>query len=145
MDDEWKWKSAHRLPSNPLDVRKAAGTNCEIRAVSKIAGLRNLTPEDLAAQGIDVGKVRGFTYDKGAKGGKAKEVDASGQVCIPNGFGSGGGRPIADLEDEELLWYLKAVSASINAPEKSAYKAANETLVAAIKKEIDLRARNQGK
>lgn len=143
-DEENAWKAKHRLEPSALDVRKAAGTNCEIRAVSKIAGLRNLTAEDLAAEGIEVGKVRGFQYDKGAKGGKAKEVDASGQVCIPQGFGHGGGRPITDLDDEELIWYVKALDKSIKDESKANFKAANEALVAAINKEIDLRARNKG-
>ncbi len=140
-DDETAWKAEHRLDPLPLNVRKAAATNCEIRAVSKIAGLRNLTVEDIAAQGIDKNKIRGFTYDKGAKGGKAKQQDDSGRVCIPDGFGSGGGRAIADLEDEELLWYLKAVGNSVTDPAKTRYKPQNEALVDAIQQEIDKRSR----
>lgn len=55
--------------ADPLDVRKAALSNWEARAVTALLGLKNLNAEDLKRNGIDVGAVTSFTYQKGAEGG----------------------------------------------------------------------------
>lgn len=68
-----EWKAKHRLPPDPMDVRKAAVTNWMVRAGSMICGLRGLTLADLQAQKIEgVGSVE---YGKGQKGGATSTSD----------------------------------------------------------------------
>ena len=54
---------------DPLDVRKAALSNWEARAVTALLGLKNLNSEDLKKNGIIVEQVQGVDYQKGAEGG----------------------------------------------------------------------------
>ena len=54
---------------DPMDVRKAAISNFEARAISSFLGLKNFTEDDLRKNGIDVSKITGVEYQKGAEGG----------------------------------------------------------------------------
>ena len=134
------WKKEHRRPCNPLNVKKAAATNCEIRAVSKIAGLRNLTPEDLKPYGIEV---FGFSYGKGTKGGTAQEKTEEGVVVVP--FGYNKGTPITELDEKELVklvtYMTKRLEGSDYQPggSKHKYRANEERLRNALNDEIKRR------
>ena len=52
-----------------LDVRKAALSNWEARAVTALLGLGNLSEEDLKRNGIDTSKIAKAEYQGGAEGG----------------------------------------------------------------------------
>lgn len=54
---------------DPMDVRKAAVSNWEARAVCNLLGLKNMTAEDLIRNGIDPAKVAGYEFKAGAEGG----------------------------------------------------------------------------
>ena len=54
---------------DPLDVRKSALANWEARAVTALLGLGNLSAEDLLKNGVDVTKITGVDFQKGAEGG----------------------------------------------------------------------------
>lgn len=67
------WKREHRIAPDPLDVRKAAVTNWQVRAASMLTGLRGLTPKDLADAGVS--GVLEVQYGKGARGGDTTPGD----------------------------------------------------------------------
>ncbi len=54
---------------DPLDVRKAAVSNWEARAVCNLLGLKNFTAKDLERNGIDPKGVSSFEFKTGAEGG----------------------------------------------------------------------------
>lgn len=58
----------NRTPDS-LDVRKASLANWEVRAVTALLGLGNLSADDLTKNGVDVNKIIGVDYHKGAEGG----------------------------------------------------------------------------
>ena len=63
-----------------LDVKKSAFTNCINNGIKRILpGLRNLDVAALEQGGIDVSKIKGYTFKDGSKGGKGKSSD--GIVC----------------------------------------------------------------
>lgn len=68
-----EWKAAHRVPPDPMDVRKAAVTNWMVRAGSMICGLRGLTMADLQANKIE--GVASVEYGEGQKGGTTAGTD----------------------------------------------------------------------
>lgn len=106
------------LPVNPIDLRKAAITNCEVRAVSKIAGLRNLQTSDLE-------KLAGFSagskivYREGGKGGTSKArqgvYNDDGEPIIS--FGKQQGTPLTDLTEEQLDWHTKNAAKQLANPD----------------------------
>ena len=56
------------------DVRQAAYTNCINTGIKRIVpGLRNTTLETLTDAGLDVSKIKGYDFKKGAKGGSKSE------------------------------------------------------------------------
>lgn len=67
------WRRAHRIKPDPLEIRKAAVTNWMTRSASMLAGLRGLTENDLAAEGI--GGVKAVEFGAGAKGGTGVSSD----------------------------------------------------------------------
>lgn len=71
------WKRDHRLPPDPLDVRKAAITNWTTRGASMLTGLRGLTSADLKAAGID--GVARVEYGAGGRGGDAVPADLAAE------------------------------------------------------------------
>jgi hypothetical protein len=64
---------------DPQDVRKAALSNFEARAISSFLGLKNFTDEDLRKNGIAVDRVQGVEYAKGAEELSDREI-AQGSV-----------------------------------------------------------------
>lgn len=64
------------------DVRLAAYTNCLNNGIKRlIPGLRNLDVATLEKAGFDVGKIRGYTFKQGSKGGNSGKAEESGLVC----------------------------------------------------------------
>ena len=54
---------------DPLDVRKAALSNWEARAVTALLGLGNLSENDLKHNGVDTSQIAKAEYQSGAEGG----------------------------------------------------------------------------
>lgn len=129
------WESAHRLPPNPLDVRKAAVCNWQVRCVTMITGLRGLTPEDLAKHGV-VPK-SGFDYRTGGEGGKAQTTNEAGEKVIP--FGKSKAKTLKEIEPSELSSLLTYFDNASKDPAKKQYKASNEAWVSDIEREIQRR------
>lgn len=64
------------------DVRKSAYTNCLNNGIKRLLpGLRGLDVAVLEANGVDVRKLRGYTFKEGQKGGKGTSASASGLKC----------------------------------------------------------------
>lgn len=64
------------------DVKMAAYTNCLNNGIKRlIPNLRNIDVETLERAGLDVGKIRGYTFKEGSKGGKAKNTEDSDLKC----------------------------------------------------------------
>ena len=78
---------------DPQDVRKAALSNFEARAISSFLGLKNFTEEDLRKNGIPTDKVQGVEYSKGAEGGGNTSLISEAQrkrlfaICKSSGLG----------------------------------------------------------
>jgi hypothetical protein len=71
--EQQAWKRAHRVPPDPLEVRKAAVTNWTTRGASMLAGMRGLTVaylEDCGVKGISR-----VEYGTGQKGGATAPAD----------------------------------------------------------------------
>lgn len=64
---------------DPMDVRKAAVSNFEARAITSFLGLKNFTAQDLINNGIPVDKVTKVEYQKGAEGGGNTAVISEAQ------------------------------------------------------------------
>jgi hypothetical protein len=132
-DEQLAWRSAHRIPPNPIDVKKAAATNCEIRAVGKAGGLRGLTREDLEACGVKV--TQKVSYGRGARGG------GGGEGTIP--YGDYKGQTPQQLSDKDLAWWTKHASEKMDHADYKEggkhyrYRARNAKLLEALKREVD--------
>ena len=64
------------------DVKLSAYTNCINNGIKRlIPGLRNIDISTLEDAGLDVGKLRGYTFKDGTKGGTSKKAEDSGLVC----------------------------------------------------------------
>ena len=89
------------LEPEQSDVRKAAISNWEARAIAGLIGLQNLTRDDLKKFGIDVAKVPGVEYQTGAEGGGNATLisDAQGKRL----FAIGKSLKIDDADAKALL------------------------------------------
>lgn len=64
------------------DVKMAAYTNCLNNGVKRlIPNLRNIDVPTLEAAGLDVSKIRGYTFKTGSKGGNSGKAEDSGLTC----------------------------------------------------------------
>lgn len=64
------------------DVKMAAYTNCLNNGVKRlIPNLRNINVETLEAAGLDVSKIRGYTFKTGSRGGNSGKAEDSGLTC----------------------------------------------------------------
>lgn len=64
------------------DVKMAAYTNCLNNGIKRlIPNLRNIDVATLERAGLDAGKIRGYTFKEGSKGGKGKGAEESGLNC----------------------------------------------------------------
>jgi hypothetical protein len=68
------------------DVKMAAYTNCLNNGIKRlIPNLRNIDVETLERAGLDVSKIRGYTFKTGSKGGNSGKAEDSGIVCADCG------------------------------------------------------------
>lgn len=78
---------------DPMDIRKAAVSNFEARAISSFLGLKNFTAEDLEKNGIKTGNVAKVDYSKGSEGGGDTTLISEAQrkrlfaICKTAGLG----------------------------------------------------------
>ena len=64
------------------DVKMAAYTNCLNAGIKRlIPGLRNIDVDTLKKAGLDVSKMRGYTFKTGSKGGNSGKAEDSGIKC----------------------------------------------------------------
>lgn len=64
------------------DVKMAAYTNCINNGIKRlIPNLRNIDVDTLERAGIDVKKLKGYTFKTGSKGGSTGKAEDSGLVC----------------------------------------------------------------
>ncbi len=64
------------------DVKMAAYTNCINNGIKRlIPNLRNIDVATLERAGLEVGKINGYTFKDGSKGGTSKAAEASGLTC----------------------------------------------------------------
>lgn len=64
------------------DVKMAAYTNCINNGIKRlIPNLRNIDAETLERAGLDVGKIKGYTFKTGSRGGNSGKAEDSGLVC----------------------------------------------------------------
>ncbi|MGN0804386.1 MAG: hypothetical protein ACI4MS_03280 [Candidatus Coproplasma sp.] len=64
------------------DVKMAAYTNCINNGIKRlIPNLRNIDVETLERAGLEVGKIRGYTFKTGSKGGNSGKKEDSGLTC----------------------------------------------------------------
>lgn len=64
------------------DVKMAAYTNCLNNGIKRlIPNLRNIDMETLERAGLDVSKMRGYTFNSGSKGGNSGKAEESGVKC----------------------------------------------------------------
>lgn len=85
-DDFFAGKAESRKSADYIDdgdVRKSAYTNCLNNGIKRLLpGLRGLDVATLEANGIDVKKLRGYTFNEGKQGGKGTSAGASGLKCV---------------------------------------------------------------
>lgn len=68
------------------DVKMAAYTNCLNNGIKRlIPNLRNIDVDTLEKAGLDVSKIRGYTFKTGSKGGNSGKAGDSGLVCADCG------------------------------------------------------------
>lgn len=68
------------------DVKMAAYTNCLNNGIKRlIPNLRNIDIDTLERAGLDVNKIRGYTFNTGKKGGNSGKAEDSGLVCADCG------------------------------------------------------------
>lgn len=64
------------------DVKMAAYTNCLNNGVKRlIPNLRNIDVATLEKAGLDVSRIKGYTFKQGTKGGNSGKAEDSGLVC----------------------------------------------------------------
>jgi hypothetical protein len=64
------------------DVKMAAYTNCLNNGIKRlIPNLRNIDVDTLKRAGLDVSKIRGYTFKTGSKGGNSGKAEDSGIKC----------------------------------------------------------------
>lgn len=59
------------------NIIKKSHTNCFSRGVTSLLGIRNVTPDQLKAAGLDVTRLKGIRFDSGSKGGRGQQESAS--------------------------------------------------------------------
>ncbi len=68
------------------DVKMAAYTNCLNNGIKRlIPNLRNLDVSTLEAAGMDVKRIKGYTFKSGGNGGNSGKADESGLACAECG------------------------------------------------------------
>ena len=94
-DEFFSGKDKSKKPDeiDDRDVKMAAYTNCLNNGIKRlIPNLRNIDVETLERAGLNVGKIRGYTFKKGSKGGNSGKAEDSGLIC------SNCGAPVTQAE-----------------------------------------------
>lgn len=86
MKDDFfaKSKAGLKKPDeiNERDVRQSAYTNCINNGIKRIIpNLRNIDIETLERAGLNSGKISGYTFKEGTKGGASKKAEDTGLAC----------------------------------------------------------------
>lgn len=77
-----KGKSKKPDEIDDRDVKMAAYTNCLNNGIKRlIPNLRNIDIETLKRAGMDIGKIKGYTFKTGSKGGNSGKAEDSGLKC----------------------------------------------------------------
>ena len=64
------------------DVKMAAYTNCLNNGIKRlIPNLRNIDVDTLERAGLDVAKIKGYTFKEGSRGGNSGKAEESGLAC----------------------------------------------------------------
>ena len=64
------------------NVKMSAYTNCINNGIKRlIPNLRNIDVSVLTAAGLETGKMEGYTFKQGSKGGASKKAEDTGLVC----------------------------------------------------------------
>lgn len=134
------------IPPDPSDVRKAAFENWKGRGVGMIAGLRNVTPEDLALAGMTkVGKVE---FQKGAQGGTVAPGRKATAWRTPKNFGPAEARDKAindpSVTLSHLEWYLDQANKKLKDPTKKEWWEKEKAWKAHLEAELDARFAGTG-
>jgi hypothetical protein len=107
------------------NMKKDAIENMKSVAVRDILGLRFRTPDELREMGLDIGKVKA----------RAEFSDHKSGEELTMSFGKDKGKPISQISDEGLDWYIKVVGEGILDPAKQKYRASGEKKLEALKAE----------
>ena len=101
---------------NERDLEKGAKENAKHLAVTDILGLRFLSKADYKDIGLDLDKMdRRADFQT-----RGEDVGAD----VPRvGFGKNKGRPITELVDKSLEWYIEAAKKTIADPDKKKWHA----------------------
>lgn len=86
MKDDFfaKTKNGMKKPDeiDELDVKRSAYTNCLNNGIKRlIPGLRNIDISVLENAKLDTGKIRGYTFKTGSKGGSTQKAEDTGLTC----------------------------------------------------------------
>lgn len=121
-------------------IMKAAYTNMEVNAITRLLGVRNLSWERLGKAGLNRDGMSKVEYDAGSKGGGQAKGAAAGDFEIK--FGKSKGKMLSELPDEDLSWYTQAFErdATSTEPSKQQFKGNAEKQLAAAKAEQARRA-----
>lgn len=120
------------------NIMKAAYTNMEVNAITRLLGVRNLSWDRLGQVGLDRSKMGKVDYESGARGG-GKRAEG-GDIEIK--WGNGKGKKLRELNDEDLAFYVSRWAEEIEKadPAKAKFKANTEKSLAAGKEEQAKRA-----
>jgi hypothetical protein len=123
---------------DPTDVSKSAYANLHGRAVRALAGLGGVPVDALTQAGLDLNKMVFVGYDRGKKGGESTGAGV-GSTDVTVGFGQSRGKAVAELEDKDITWYLRAYTENVADEGKARFKKQNEQVLAALKAEQERR------
>lgn len=101
-----------RIP-DPMDVRKAALANWEARAITALIGLKNMTPEDLEKNGIELSKIAGVEFKPGSEGGGKTDIISQAQQKRLYAIANKAGMPNNTLHNYIFTKYGLSSSAEI--------------------------------
>lgn len=117
------------------NIMKAAYTNMEVNAITRLLGVRNLTWEQLESMGIAKNGAAHVEYQKGSRGGGGR-ADKADPVMK---WGNGKGKKASELDEKDLDFYLRKAEESVEKNDPKWHKQ-NVELLEALKAEKTKRA-----
>ena len=115
---------------DPGDIRKKAHTNMMQRGITQLLGIRGLSWKTLAKYGVSADGALKVEYQTGAKGGGHQGEEFAFK------FGRGKGKPLSQLTEEDLGWYLKSGKEDLAKPEKAKYRDNTEKQIKLVEDEL---------